>query len=118
MNNIFDEFNKTQFVFDRSPTDIFVLPNDLNSVLLQPNELAVASTFNIKIEKLYENFLYLYGLCNIAGFNIPNKFVGWVGLSGMPDIKSNLFTYSEIIAEIAIAIKEKKKMSVMLMKKK
>ena len=95
MNNIFDEFNKTQFVFDRSPTDIFVLPNDLNSVLLQPNELAVASTFNIKIEKLYENFLYLYGLCNIAGFNIPNKFVGWVGLSGMPDIKSNLFTYSE-----------------------
>jgi hypothetical protein len=95
MNNIFDEFNKSQFVFDRSPTDIFVLPNDLNSVLLQPNELAVASTFNIKIEKLYENFLYLYGLCNIAGFNIPNKFVGWVGLSGMPHIKSNLFTYSE-----------------------
>lgn len=95
MDNIFSEFNKSQFVFDRSPTDIFQLPHDFNSISLQPNELAVASTINIKLEKLYNNLLYLYGLCNIAGFNIPNTYVGWIGVSGMPLIKSNLLTYSE-----------------------
>jgi len=100
MNNIFDEFNKSHFVFDRSPTDIFLLPNNFESISLQPNELAVASAINIKLEKLYDNLLYLYGLCNIAGFNIPNTYIGWIGVSGMPLIKSNLLTYSENLTAI------------------
>jgi len=82
MINIYTEFRKSQFEFDRIVTDNFSLPYSLSDVEMQPNELAVSSTINLKLEKLYTNMLYLYGLCNIASFNIPKKFTGWIGTSG------------------------------------
>lgn len=82
MNNIFNEFSKTEYVFDRVATDVFELPYSKNQIQIQPNELAVASSFNIKLEKLYYNFLYLYGLCNIANFEFPTYYSGFFGLTG------------------------------------
>jgi len=34
------------------------------------------------MEKLYDNFLYLFGLCHIASFEIPTTYTGWFGLTG------------------------------------
>ena len=82
MNNLLTEFNASPFIFDRTVTDITVLPFSFSQIEIQPNELAVARTFNLKIEKLYNNFLYLYGICHIANFEIPTTHTGWIGLTG------------------------------------
>lgn len=73
------EFQKADLNYDRMVSDQFKLPNDFESIKIQPNELAVAKTFNKKIEKLYDNLIYLYGLCFVANFNIPKRYEGWIG---------------------------------------
>jgi len=67
------QFANEGLEYDRLPSDTFSLPYQLDSIKLQPNELAVSSSFNKKIEKLYINFLYLYKLCFISSF-LPRDF--------------------------------------------
>ena len=82
MNSIYKEFNSTELAFDRIVTDAFALPFTLTDVEVQPNDLVTESVLNLKLEKLYFNMLYLYGLCNISDFNFPTTFTGWVGVTG------------------------------------
>ena len=77
MKSIAKEFFDHGLNYDRLPSDIFSLPNQLEDIKIQPNDLAVASVFNQKIKKLYDNFLYLYGICFISSFNINKKYRGW-----------------------------------------
>lgn len=77
MNPISLEFKKAGFIYDRLPSDTFKLPYSLEEIKIQPNELAVASTFNLKIKKLYDNFLYLYGLCFISNYNFKESLQGF-----------------------------------------
>ena len=81
MNNIYREFLNAKLNFDRVVTDTFELPYQWNSIEIQPNEIAVANSFNLKIKKLYYNLLYLYGLCNISDFKIPKNSTGVLGIS-------------------------------------
>jgi len=82
MNTISTEFSKFNLIYDRAVTDVYQLPYSYEQIEIQPNELAVANTLNIKLRYLYENFLYLYGLCNVANFDIPTTYSGWFGISG------------------------------------
>lgn len=82
MNSIREEFLKYGLVFDRTVNDRFNLPYSYDQIEIQPNDLAVASTINTKLRKLYYNLLYLYGICNIANYDIPKTFTGWVGVTG------------------------------------
>lgn len=93
MNTIDTEFQSVDFNYDRAASDTFQLPNTLNSILIQPNEIAVASSFNLKIEKLYNNFLYLFGLCHVADFNVPRRYEGWIGYT--PLEKEFLYFYND-----------------------
>ena len=93
MNNIADEFTKYGLAFDRSVNDVISLPFTYEQIELQPNELAVANTLNIKLEKLYFNLLYLYKLCNVAGFNIPKTYSGWYGLTGTNAMGTSAFEF-------------------------
>jgi hypothetical protein len=93
MNAIDTEFQKIDLNYDRTSTDVFQLPYDLDAVSIQPNELAVSRSFNIKIQKLYDNFLYLYGLCSVADFKIPRKYEGWVGYTSLE--KQILYLYDD-----------------------
>jgi len=95
MNTILAEFNQSGFEFDRIVTDTFALPYSYDQIALQPNELAVASTLNLKLKKLYTNLLYLYGLCNIASFNVPTQYTGWIGVSGR---NPNVSLYTSSVA--------------------
>jgi len=81
MNNIFKEFLNTPMDFDRTIDDVFSLPYQQKDIQIQPNELAVSSTINIKLEKLYYNLLYIYGLCSVSDFKVPNYYSGWIGLT-------------------------------------
>jgi len=93
MNAIDTEFQKIDLNYDRTVTDVFQLPYSLDTILLQPNELAVSQAFNLKIQKLYDNFLYLYGLCNVADFKIPRRYEGWVGYTNLE--KQILYLYDD-----------------------
>jgi len=93
MNAIDTEFQKIDLNYDRTVTDVFELPYSLNTILIQPNELAVSRSFNIKIQKLYDNFLYLYGLCNVADFKIPRRYEGWIGYDNLE--KKILYLYGD-----------------------
>lgn len=93
MNAIDTEFQEIDLNYDRTVTDVFQLPYSLDTILLQPNELAVSQSFNLKIQKLYDNFLYLYGLCNVADFKIPRRYEGWVGYTNLE--KQILYLYDD-----------------------
>ena len=93
MTTIDTEFQKMDYNYDRAATDVFQLPSNLQSILIQPNELAVSQTFNIKIEKLYNNFLYLFGLCHVADFIIPRRYEGWIGYTSSE--KELLYFYQD-----------------------
>jgi len=93
MNAIDTEFQKIDLNYDRTSTDVFQLPYNLDAVLMQPNELAVSRSFNIKIQKLYDNFLYLYGLCNVADFKVPRRYEGWIGYDNLE--KQILYLYND-----------------------
>ena len=93
MNNIKNEFSKYGLAFDRSVNDTFSLPFSFEQIEIQPNELAVAKTLNIKLEKLYLNLLYLYKLCNVAGYNIPKTYTGWFGLTGTNTLPASQFEF-------------------------
>jgi hypothetical protein len=93
MNSIANEFTKYGLAFDRSVNDVFSLPFTYDQIELQPNELAVANTLNIKLEKLYFNLLYLYKLCNVAGYSIPKTYSGWYGLTGTDTMRTSAFEF-------------------------
>lgn len=82
MNTIINEFNNAGLIFDRTVNDSFELPFSYEQIEIQPNDLAIASTINQKLEKIYINFLYLYKLCNVANYQIPKDYTGWVGCTG------------------------------------
>lgn len=91
MNTINLEFLKYGGVYDRSVGDLYSLPFSYEEVEIQPNELATANSFNIVLEKLYKNFLYLYKQCVVANFQVPEVYSGWYGVSGLYDPGADLY---------------------------
>lgn len=79
MTTLEQEFKNSTFVYDRMVTDDFKLPYTYEDIKIQPNDLAIAKTFNLKVSRLYDNLIYLYGLCRVANFDIPTTYEGWIG---------------------------------------
>lgn len=116
MNLIASEYENAGLVFDRLPSDTFSLPNKLENIKIQPNELATASTFNYQFKKLYDNFLYLYGLCFMVGYKRKKDASGWFdeGSGYLPDsysatlnIRSRLYTPDLITSKKAVSFSQK-----------
>jgi hypothetical protein len=81
MIDIFTEFNKTNYDYNRS----FNIPNILpykGEFVIQPNELSYHKSFNIKLSYLYDNFMYLYSRCSMPNYIIPTTFNGFIGVTG------------------------------------
>lgn len=97
------EFAKAGLTYDRMVTDNFALPYSYEDVKVQPNELAVAKTFNLKISRLYDNLIYLYGLCKVADFNIPSIYHGWIGYA-FGDIENLAFYPSDFSTQFANSV--------------
>lgn len=103
MNTILNEFNKVGLDFDRTVTDVFELPYSFEQIELQPNELAIASTINQKLEKIYINFLYLYKLCNVANYSIPQDYTGWIGCTGTNTSPASTFELKKFASSFPIS---------------
>ena len=96
-------FSKSRFVYDRMVTDSFVLPNTYEQIKIQPNEYATAKTFNQRIERLFDNLIYLYGLCKVASFNVPKTYEGWIGYA-FGDIENIFFYGSDFSTSFANSV--------------
>jgi len=105
MNNIQNEFKKYFQVYDRSINDLYQLPYSYEDLEIQPNELAIASTLNIKLEQLYKNFIYLFKLCNIVNYDIPGTYTGWYGITGtnLEPLSSRYFSLFSSTIPVSVA---------------
>ena len=66
---------------DRYFGESFTLPYDFETIKIQPNELATYRVVNDALSKLYENFLYLYGLTRVSSNMIPDSLSAVAGVS-------------------------------------
>ena len=81
MKSIKQEFNNTNFNYDRTFEIVDALPYQ-KEYIIQPNELSYYNAFNLKLSYLYDNFLYIYSRCSFPNFNIPTTFTGFIGVTG------------------------------------
>ena len=79
MNTINQEYSNLNLEFDRIVSDSIQLNNQYEDIQISANELAINDTLNIKIGKLYENFLQMYGLTKLTNNNILGNYAGSFG---------------------------------------
>jgi len=79
--NIVDEIKKYSLVYDRHPGAKLQLPYKLEDILIQPNEVIRDDTINLKLQHLYDNFLYLYSRCKMASNIVPISSSAILGVS-------------------------------------
>lgn len=82
--NIQDIATQNGIIFNRSSGDILQLPySDFDAIKIQPNDIVTESVINSVVEKLYDNYLYIYKSTRIASNVIPVSAIGFAGvLSG------------------------------------
>jgi hypothetical protein len=82
--NIQDIATQNGIIFNRSSGNILQLPySDFEAIKIQPNDIVTESVINSVIEKLYDNYLYIYKSTRIASNVIPVSAIGFAGvLSG------------------------------------
>jgi hypothetical protein len=74
---------------DRLIIDTVSLPNNLDEIILPPNEVVTNRIFTAHLKRLYENTLYLYSQLNIASNDIPNGYLYWIGVSAAESLSAN-----------------------------
>ena len=106
------DYYKSKYYKDRYVFDTLELPNKLEKILIEPNEIVNSGMLNKKIEFLHENLIYTYSkmfmgstdvpvendvytLCNFIG---DNKF-GWFNKND-PNIRSFVFGYLSAVPEL------------------
>lgn len=80
MDLISNIFETSTFEHDRFFNESFSLPYDLDSIKIQPNELNTYRALNASIEKLYTNFLYIYGLTKMGNNVVPDSLTNVAGV--------------------------------------
>lgn len=81
---------KNELIFpDRLIVDNVTLPNDLEEIIIPPNEIVTNRIFIAHLKRLYENTLYLYSQLNIASNDLPNGYLYWIGISAANPLSAN-----------------------------
>jgi hypothetical protein len=66
--------------FDRTGKDESIIPNNLEDILIQPNDYVTSQVINSKLQKLYDNTSYIYSkLIAHKGF-IPENVLFYSGI--------------------------------------
>jgi hypothetical protein len=74
---------------DRLIVDAVNLPNNLDEIIIPPNEIVTNRVFTAHLKRLYENTLYLYSQLSIASNDIPNRYLYWIGVSAAESLSAN-----------------------------
>lgn len=81
--NISENSKQNNLQFQRFLKEKLVLPHsDFENIRIQPNETVSSIVINEKLNKLYENFLYLYQNTKVASNLIPVSAIAIGGVSG------------------------------------
>jgi len=75
-----DIINSSLF-FDRTGRDNPEIPNNLNDILIQPNEYVTSQVINSKLKKIYDNTTYLYSKLIAPKGVIPENVLFYSGLT-------------------------------------
>jgi len=79
--NITQEIDNYGLNYDRYPSQILSLPYSLEEIKIQPNDTVSNDVINLKLQHLYENFLYIYSKSKIASNIIPISSTATLGMS-------------------------------------
>jgi hypothetical protein len=79
--NIAQEVNNYEMIYDRYPSQLISLPYSLEEIKIQPNDTVNSDVINLKLQHLYENFLYIYTRSKIASNIIPISSTAVLGMS-------------------------------------
>ena len=80
--NIYEEAQQSEIIFDRYLDSEVILPHDFEQIKIQANDTVSSELLNIKIQHLYDNFLYLYQQTLIASNVIPISSTAIAGITG------------------------------------
>lgn len=81
--NIQEIFNNSGLIYDRFIGYQLELPYNWEHIRIAPNDTVTAGLVNLKIQHLYDNFLYLYKSCKIASNLIPLSSTAIAGVSAL-----------------------------------
>lgn len=70
MISIFDEFKKTDLIFDKTTQTLSALPFNFDDCRIKVNNTVTQSVLNDIIKKLHYNTLFSYRCCCVADFNM------------------------------------------------
>jgi len=79
--DIVQEVENYGLIYDRYPSQALSLPYSLEEIKIQPNDTVNSDVINLKLQHLYENFLYLYTRSKIASNIIPISSTATLGMS-------------------------------------
>lgn len=71
VDNISTDYYFSNYLKDRTIDKPCTLPNTLESILIEPNELVSSNVINFKINKLQENLIYLYSRLFVGSTEAP-----------------------------------------------
>jgi hypothetical protein len=72
VNSLFSsDYHCSRYFKDRYVFDTLTLPNDLDKILIQPNEIVNFSVLNKKLSYLHDNLLYLYSQMFMGDTDVP-----------------------------------------------
>jgi len=80
--NIYEQAQQSEIIFDRYLDSEVVLPYNLDQIKIQANDTVSSELLNIKMQYLYDNFLYLYKETLIASNVIPVSSTAIAGITG------------------------------------
>jgi hypothetical protein len=92
--NITTEFSSRGLIYDRYANQSLELPYNLDQLKIQPNDTVTNDVVNLKLEHLYDNFLYLYKNCKISSNYLP---VSASAILGFTD-PSGVFSWSRALS--------------------
>ena len=76
-------FKNANLFHDRFFNESFQLPYNFESIKIQANDLSTYRVINDAMDRLYDNFLYIYGLTKMASNVIPVSLGGVCAVSGL-----------------------------------
>jgi len=82
MQKIETIFKNANLLHDRFFNESFQLPYAFESIKIEGNDLSTYRIINDSLSKLYDNFLYLYGLTKMASNAVPAALSGIYAVSG------------------------------------
>ena len=82
-DNALGNYLKEKLYFNRLPIATLSLPHSKEDVLFEPGEFVNQNSINDKLKKLNDNYLELYNFSSAQSNNLPEGFIGFIGVSAL-----------------------------------